>query len=263
MTLTREELTSRLVFNAVLPVIRVMLEDDPVMKKRFATISAQVQFQAKNKEGYVGAFLSFDKGAFSVSQGFVEKPDLLFSFSSLKAMNDMFRGKPVLPSLGPLLPAAFTKPRLLKNVFSVLLGMKLLMPTAKPKTAEQAHLKVKMTLYMVSTALSQMNKAGDPDMQAWTSKQPERIYQWSVDDTDIACYLKVKAGKSKAGRGIYKGRKPFVHMSFKSVDAALPVLANTIDTVSAISQGLVFSDGSPEYGGRLGDFMMKVANLLS
>lgn len=263
MTLSREELTSRLVLNAVLPVIRVMLEDDPRMKKRFEKTQAKVQFQARDKEGYMGAYLDFNQGEFSVHQGFTEKPDLLFSFSSLKAMNDMFRGKPVLPSPGPLLPALLTKPRLLTSVFSVLLGMKLLMPTAKPKTPEQAHLKVKMTLYMVSTALSQMNKAGDPDMQAWTAKQPERIYQWSVDDTDIACYLKVKAGKSKAGRGVYARRQPFVHMSFKSVDAALPVLANTIDTVSAISQGLIFSDGSPEYGGRLGDFMMKVANLLS
>ncbi|NLN93157.1 MAG: hypothetical protein GX130_07620 [Candidatus Hydrogenedens sp.] len=263
MTLTKEELTSRLVFNAVLPVIRVMLEDDPAMKKRFEKTTAQVQFQAKGKEGLVGASLCFDQGTFAVNQGFVEKPDLVFSFKSLKAMNDMFRGKPVLPSPGPLLPAMFTKPRLLKNVFAVLLGMKILMPASKPKTPEKAHLKVKMTLYMVSTALSQMNKAGDPDMQAWTEKQPERVYQWSVDGTDIACYLRVKAGKSKAGRGVYKGRKPFVHMIFKSVDAALPVLGNTIDTVSAIGQGLVFSDGSPEYGGRLGDFMMKVANLLS
>ncbi|HQB03678.1 MAG TPA: hypothetical protein PLY90_10350 [Candidatus Hydrogenedentes bacterium] len=263
MTLTREQLTGRLVLNAVLPVIRVMLEDDERMKDRFADVTGTVQFEADDPDGKIGAWLLFDRGKFEVTQGFTENPDVLFSFSSLKAMNDMFRGKPVLPRLGALLPALMKKPGLVIRVFKVLFGLKLLMPAAKPKNAEQAHLKVKMTLYMVSTALSQMNKAGDTDMQAWTAKQPERIYQWSVDGTDIACYLKVKAGKTKAGRGVHTGRKPFVHMSFKSVDAALPVLANTIDTVSAIGQGLVLSDGSPEYGGKLGDFMMKVANLLS
>jgi len=138
-----------------------------------------------------------------------------------------------------------------------------LVTAAKPKTPEKAYLKVKMTLYMVSTALSQLNKSGDPDMSAWTSKQPERIYQWSVDGTDIACYLKMKAGNTKAGRGVYARRKPFVHMRFSSVDGALPVLANSVDTVSAIAQGFVVNEGSPEYGGRIGDFMMKIAKLLS
>jgi hypothetical protein len=115
----------------------------------------------------------------------------------------------------------------------------------------------------VSTALSQLNKGGDRDMMEWTAKQPERIYQWSVGDADIACWLKVKAGKTKAGRGLYTRRKPFVHMRFESVDAALPVLSNAIDTVQAIAQGLVVSDGSPEYGGKLGDFMQRIAAMLA
>jgi hypothetical protein len=120
-----------------------------------------------------------------------------------------------------------------------------------------------MTLYMVSTALSQMNKAGDPEMSAWTAKQPERIYQWSIDGEDIACHLKIKAGKSKAGRGVYTRRQPFVHMRFSSIENALPVLANEVDSVTAIGKGWVTNDGSPEYGGRIGDFMMRIANLLS
>lgn len=263
MALSDEQLTSRIVLRAVLPVIKVMLEDDPAIKKAFEGVSGTVQFRAEDTDGPVGACLVFDNGTLTVEQGINESADLLFAFPSLKAMNDMFRGKPVLPKLGPLLGGAFKHFGLLVKTFKVLLGMKLLMPTAKPKTPEKAYLKVKMTLYMVSTALSQMNKADDPDMKAWTSKQPERIYQWSVDGTDIACYLKMKAGNTKAGRGQYTRRTPFVHMRFASVDAALPVLANSVDTVSAIAQGLVVNDGSPEYGGKIGDFMMKIASLLA
>ncbi len=263
MSLTDEQLTSRIVLRAVLPVIKVMIEDDPAINSAFAGVSGRVQFRAEDDDGPVGACLVFDNGAFSVEQGIHENPDLLFAFPSLKKMNDMFRGKPVLPKIGPLLRGAFGNLGLLIKTFRVLLGMKLLVPTAKPKSPEKARLKVKMTLYMVSTALSQMNKAGDPEMSAWTAKQPERIYQWSVDGEEIACHLKIKAGKTRAGRGVYTRRAPFVHMRFSSVENALPVLANEVDTVAAIGQGLVTNDGSPEYGGRIGDFMMRIANLLA
>ena len=264
MALSDEQLTSKIVLNAVLPVIKVMVEDDPAINKAFEGVSGKVQFRAEDTDGPVGACLVFDNGAFSVEQGIIENPDLLFAFPSLKKMNDMFRGKPTaLPQIGPLLSGAFSNLGLLIKTFRILLGMKLLMPTAKPKTAEKARLKVKMTLYMVSTALSQMNKSGDPEMSAWTAKQPERIYQWSVDGTDIACHLKVKAGKSKAGRGAYTRRQPFVHMRFSSIENALPVLANEVDSVTAIGKGWVTNDGSPEYGGRIGDYMMRIANLLA
>ena len=157
----------------------------------------------------------------------------------------------------------FKKVGLLIKVFSVLLGLKVLMPDAKPKSVDQAKLKVKMTLYMVSTALSQLNKSGDPDMVKWTSKQPERIYQWSVEPEGIACYLRIKAGKSKAGRGYYTRRKPFVHFKFNGVDGALPILTNEAEIVQAVANGLVEIEGSPEYGGQIGDFMVCIGNMVT
>ncbi len=263
MSPAEEQLTNRIVRHAVLPVVKVMLQDDPKMASKFEGVSGIVQFVAESDNGPAGAYLKFDNGELEVVQEIADNPDVVFHFSSMKKMNDMFRGKPVLPSFGPLLKGMFGNAGLLFKTFAVLLGLKILMPTAKPKTEQQAYLKVKMTLYMVSTALSQMNKAGDPEMSAWTAKQPERIYQWSVDGEDIACHLKIKAGKTKAGRGSYARRAPFVHMRFSSVENALPVLANEVDTVTAIGKGLVTNDGSPEYGGRIGDFMMRIANLLA
>lgn len=262
MSPAEEQLTNRIVRRAVLPVIKVMLQDEPKMGRKFEGVSGIVQFVAESDEGPVGAHLKFDKGALEVVQEIAGNPDVVFHFSSMKKMNDMFRGKPVLPSLGPLMKGLFSNPGLLFKTFSVLLGLKILMPTAKPRNEQQAYLKVKMTLYMISTALSQLNKSGDPDMHAWTAKQPMRIYQWSVAGTDIACYLKVKAGKTKAGRGVYTRRRPFVHMVFRDLDAALPVLASEIDNVQAMSQGLLENEGSPEYGGKMGDFMLRIGNML-
>lgn len=257
MATEKDLLVSRIFLRSVLPVIKVMLEDDPKMAAKFKDVSAIVQFAAADPSGPVGAYLGFENGALTIVQGIAPNPDITFSFPTVARMNAMFAGKPVLPRIKGL-----TKVGLLIKVFGVLLGLKILMPNAKPKTPDKARLKVKMTLFMVAGALSQLNKAGDPDMTKWTRRQPERIYQWSVDGTDIACYLKIKAGKTKAGRGVYARRKPFVHMRFRSVEDALPVLSNSIDTVQAMSQGLVANDGSPEYGGKLGDFMLKIAELV-
>ena len=258
MATEKDLLTSRIVFRAVLPVIKVMLEDDPKTAKKFEGVTAVIQFVAKDAAGPVGAHLKFTDGAFEAVPAIADRADITFSFSSVAKMNAMFCGKPVVPWI-----KGITNVGLLLKVFGVLMGLKLLMPNARPKSPEQARLKVKMTLYMISTALSQLNKAGDPDMSKWTSKQPERVYQWSCEPEGIACYLKVKAGKTKAGRGYFTRRKPFVHMKFSGVEGAIPVLTNSIDTVQAMAQGLVANDGSPEYGGQIGDFMLRIAALLT
>ncbi len=174
-----------------------MLEDDPKTKAKFQGVNAVVQFVAKDDAGSVGAHLKFANGAFQVVQGIADRADITFSFPSIAKMNALFAGKPVLPSIKGLRNIG-----LLIKVFGLLLGLKILMPNAKPKTPDQARLKVKMTLYMVTTALSQLNKAGDPEMVKGTSKQPDRIYQWSCEPEGIACYLRVKAGKTKKPGGV-------------------------------------------------------------
>ncbi|MBN2310938.1 MAG: hypothetical protein JXR94_18330 [Candidatus Hydrogenedentes bacterium] len=258
MATERELLAARIFFRAVFPVIRVLIEDDPRMRARFRGVNATVQIVARDGDGRIGAYLRFADGHFEVVNEIAPNPDITLAFGSVAKMNAMFAGKPVVPRI-----KGIRRVVLLSRVLRLLVALKLLLPDSKPKTSDQARMKVKMTLYMVSTALSQLNKAGDPDMVKWTSKQPERIYQWSCEPEGIAAYLKVKAGKSKAGRGYYTRRKPFVHMKFNGIEGALPVLSNTVDTVEAMAQGLLELEGSPEYGARLGDFMLRVAALVT
>jgi hypothetical protein len=259
MASEQDLLAARIILRAILPVIKVMLNDDPKTKAAFANVEAKVQFVAKDESGPIGAHLVFDKGEFAVVHEIIDDPDIQFSFSSVAKMIAFFTGKPVLPGI-----RGITKIGLLIKIFGILLGLKILMPDAVPKDPHKKRLKVKMTLFMVTTALSQLNKAEDPDMKKFTSKQPERIYQWTVEgEEDIACYLKVKAGKTKAGRGLYTRRKPFVHMKFASIDDALPILANNVDLVEAMATGMVSNEGSPEYGGKIGDFMFRIAALVS
>ncbi|MFZ5565007.1 MAG: hypothetical protein ACOZBW_13240 [Thermodesulfobacteriota bacterium] len=257
MATERELMASRIFLRAVLPVIRVLLEDDPRIRKRFEKVKASVQFVARDPAGDVGACLMFDNGAFTVMQGVLENPDITFVFGSVASMNAMFAGKPALPWIKGLF-----KVGLLIKVMTLLLALKVLMPNCRPTDPLKKRLKVKMTFYMITTAMSQYNKGGDPEMVKWTAKQPERIYQVTVDD-QIAAHLRVKAGQTKAGRGPYTKRRPFIHLRFNGVDGALPVILNDVDMVTAVREGHLSIDGSPEYGRDFGDFMMRIQALIT
>jgi hypothetical protein len=259
---TREYLRTRLFLRAALPTVKVLLEDDPATKKRFANVVAVVQFVARNQPHAVGAYIRFDRGEATVVQGMAQahglRPDVTLSFGSLARLNDFFAGKTVLPGIKGL-----NDPLLVARVVGLLLGLKLMMPTAQPKDAAKRALKIKLTLYMITTALSQYNKGGDAKMTRWTAKQPDRVYQFSVEPEGIAAYLRVRGGQTKAGRGLYQRRRPFVHMRFHGVDGALAVMNKDVEFVEGVGKGFVRIDGSPEYAANLSDFMMRVQALLT
>jgi hypothetical protein len=260
--------TAKLFFNAAFPVMGVALEDDPIMKARFAKVKAVVQIGAKNpggEEGFLACHLVFDRGKFSVVQGPAENPGIALTFSTVAKMNAMFRG-------GAALPAVKGLGRLgtLVKVFSLLMSLMLMMPGSRPKKPEKQKLKVKMSLYMITRALSMYNKLGDPGMAEWCRRQPDRIYQFLVDgdggsgaEPAVAAYLRVKAGKSKSGHGVYTRSSPFVLFHFFSVPGALKVLLKDLGFVEGVEQGCVEIVGSPEYAMYLNDFMSILQGMLT
>jgi hypothetical protein len=267
----RQLLRARLFLRAALPVAKVILEDDPGMKKRFEGVRARVQFLAKGAPEPVGAYLVFGEpaeasdeaaagspsAAFRVEQGFCERPDITFTFGSVQKLNNFFAGKTVLPGIKGLHRLA-----LVAKMLRLLLALKLMLPSVQPKDPAKRRLKVKMTIYMITTALSQYNKGGDPEMTNWTSKQPERVYQMLVEPEGIGAYLRVRGGLTKAGRGVYERRRPFVLMQFHGVDGALAVMNKEVGFIEASAKGFVRIEGSPEYAANLNDFMMRVQGLL-
>jgi hypothetical protein len=268
MTQTIQQTTAKLFFNAAFPVMRVVLEDDPAMKAKFQGVQAVVQIGAFMEEGELLACrLVFDKGRFSVAQGVAgaadNQPDLTLTFSSLAKMNTMFKGGLALPSI-----KGWGNLGLLLKVFSLLMSLMLMMPSSRPKEPVKQRLKVKMSLYMITRALSVYNKLGDPAMSEWCRRQPERIYQFIVDgdgggETAVACYLRVKAGRSKSGHGVYTRRSPFVLFHFFSVGGALKVLLKDVAFVEGVEQGCVEIIGSPEYAMYLNDFMSILQGMLT
>ncbi|MDR1128860.1 MAG: hypothetical protein LBL20_06070 [Treponema sp.] len=258
--------TAKLFFNAAFPVMRVVLEDDPAMKARFAGVKAVVQIGAKNpggEEACLACHLVFDNGGFSVIQGPAENPNIALTFSSVAKMNTMFRGGAALPAI-----KGFGRFGTLVKVFSLLMSLMIMMPSSRPKDPVKQKLKVKMSLYMITRALSSYNKLGDPGMAEWCRRQPDRIYQFLVDgepgaEPAVAAYLRVKAGKSKSGHGVYTRRSPFVLFHFFSVAGALKVLLKDVGFVEGVEQGCVEIVGSPEYAMYLNDYMSILQGMLT
>jgi hypothetical protein len=258
-------MTAKLFFNAAFPVMKVVLEDDAAMKAKFANVKAVVQIGAHDAGGpepFLSCHLVFDNGAFSVELGPAEKPDIALTFSTVAKMNTMFRGGSALPGIKGL-----GKLGLLLKVFSLLMSLMIMMPKSRPTDPEKQKLKVKMSLYMVTRALSTYNKLGDPSMVEWCKRQPERLYQFIVDgpggEQAVACYLRVKAGKSKSGHGVYARRTPFVLFHFYSVEGALKVLLKDVAFVEGVEKHCVEIVGAPEYAMSLNDYMAVIQGMLT
>jgi hypothetical protein len=252
---TRDELKSRLFLRVALPLVKVVREDDPLMRRLTRNMNAVVQFVVRGTD--TGAHLVFADDGLEVVQGVHEKPTVSFAFKDLKSLNDFFAGKLALPSIKGIL-----RLDVILRAVPLLLSLKMLMPAADPKNPAKRALKVKLLLYMVSTALSQLNKAGEPTMAKLTGNSPDRVYQWIVEDGPSA-YLRMRAGKTKAGRGVYTRRRPFVLMRFPDTEGAYQVLTSKVSLVEAVKQGYVVTEGAMEYSKEMGICMQMVEELMT
>ncbi|MEN6638046.1 MAG: hypothetical protein ABFC95_02475 [Smithella sp.] len=72
----------------------------------------------------------------------------------------------------------------------------------------------------------------------------------------------IVGGRTKAGRGVYTRKAPFVHMRFNGLEGAYKVPAESKNTVSATADGDIRLEGSPEYAGNMGSFMMRIQDML-
>jgi hypothetical protein len=248
----KDYILARIMLRAAVPLAKVLVEDDPKMREKYRGFNKIVQFEVKGNDDLITQ-LKFEDGIPKPIFERDENPDVAFIFKSAKQLNAFFAGKPAIPKIKGL-----TKIGVLLKVVPLLLGLTLLLPTKLPKDPDKKRLKVKLLFYMLSSGLSQMNKAGYEDFNEFTRKMPDRVVQWSCLPDGPYAYLRIKLGKTKAGRGQYTRRRPFIDMQFNGVDNAIKVLTNQVDLVQAIADGYLFQEGSPEYGKDLGNFMLTI-----
>jgi hypothetical protein len=131
-----------------------------------------------------------------------------------------------------------------------------------PASQEDRDLLVKLYFYLLANGVSQLNKAGENGVKKWAAASPDRVYAFRViGRDDLAAFIRVKAGKTKASRGRYTRALPFFCLAFRDVDAALGTLLQIDDLFEASCNGKIIMEGAPEFGSTLGDFMLTVAAL--
>ncbi|HSW09502.1 MAG TPA: hypothetical protein VLK32_01215 [Bacillota bacterium] len=253
-----ERLLAALLMNAALPLTRTLLAERPRLARRYGGWNRAVQFQVVGDPD-LACHLQFTDGQLAFVRGRHRSPTIDFRFRRPATFNALLTGRPALPAIRGVL----RDPGTLLGVLPLLLGLTILLPGKRPRDPAGRALKVRLLLYFITVALSQLNRVGDPGMRRFTAEMPDRIFQWSVEPGGPAAYLRVCQGKTKAGKGLYLGRRPFVHMRFASVDAAFLVLAGQVDNVEAMRRGMLVVDGSPEYSKDISTIMKRIEALIA
>ena len=256
-------LTNKIFLCAALPLIKVIGTDVPSLAKKFEHMHAVFQLSAIDPDspgGKVGTHFTVNNGEWKVCADKVATNAYVdLEFKSIDAMNSFLKGK-IGPSTLPKMKGALKYPKVFAALMATLLKMSSVLTAKEPPAAEEdKKLMVKCYFYLLSSGISQLNKQGHPAVHDWTLKSPDRVYAWAVNGyEDISAYLRIKAGKSRAGRGVYKRAMPFFTMRFDSLDSALGILMSTADMLESTKTGKLIMDGAPEFGAQIGEYMMLV-----
>ena len=265
MAHTKEALYSNKIFlNAALPLVKVIANDIPSLKKKFEKTHAVIQVSCLDPEvegGKRGMHFVVNSGEWLVHTCLTEDPHIELEFKSVENLNDFFKGK-ITPAGIPKIRGIKYTGTLVSFVMVLLKMADLLGATEPPKDEATKELLVKCYFYLLSSGISQLNKMGHPGIKDWTSKSPDRVYAFAVDGhPEVSAFIRIKAGKSRAGRGEYKRAMPFFTLRFNNLDSALGILLSIDDMLEATKAGRLIMDGGPEFGAQLGGFMLEVGDL--
>ncbi len=258
-------LTNKIFLNAALPLLKVIANDVPSLAKKFEKVHCIYQVSALDPSAPNGKYathFTVNNGEWKVCADKVAtNAHIELEFKSMETMNAFFKGK-IGPSTLPKMKGIVKKPLEFAAFMAVLLKMSsLLTVTEAPADEETQKLVVKCFFYLLSSGISQLNKHGHEGVQDWAKKSPDRVYAWAVDGyPEVSAFLRVKAGKSRSGRGTYKRAMPFFTMRFDSLPSALGILLSTDDMLESTKRGKLIMDGAPEFGAQIGDFMMQVGD---
>lgn len=262
--LTQEQIfTNKIFLNAALPLVKTIATDVPSLAKLFEHAHAVIQVSAlcdEVPEGKVGMHFVVNSGEWLVHTCLTKDPHIELEFKSVEALNSFFKGNINLGAIPKI--HGIKKAGTLVAFVRVLLKMSsVLTAKAAPEDETEQQLMVKCFFYLLSSGISQLNKNGHQEIHDWALKSPDRVYAFAVDGKpEVSAYIRVKAGKTRAGRGEYKRAMPFFTLRFDSLKSALGILLGTDDMLEATKQGHLIMDGAPEFGAQIGGFLLTVAD---
>ncbi len=257
-----EYYSNMLFLRSVLPVLKTVAEGKQSLRKSWTGKSGICQISCSTEEGRDGTHFFIENGEWTVKSGLYDgKPDVELIFKNRRHLNQFFKGKQ-LPF--PALKGVFAKGGLFLLFMKTLISMGgILASKTPPKEEEDQKILVKCMFNLLSNGISTLNKLGHPEVHPWVKTSPDRVYAWRVDEHDeLSAHIRLKAGNSRAARGIYKRSMPFFTMRFDSILSALGILLDTDDMLASTMSGKLTMEGGPEFGAQLGDRMLLVGSLI-
>ncbi len=264
-----EYYSNKIFLNAAVPLLKVIATDDPKINAKFKKVHCVYQVSALDAnapEGKLATHLVVNGDEWKVHAGKVayrvgKQPFVELEFKSVEQLNAFFKGKIGPGTLPKMRGLNFLKEFL--AFMSCLLRMSsVLSATTPPEKEEDKALMVKCMFYLLTSGISQLNKMEHPEIHEWALKSPDRVYGLAVNDhPESSAYIRVKAGKTRAGRGEYKRAMPFFTLRFSSYDAALGTLLGIDDMLDATKNGRIIMDGGPEFGATFGGFLLTIGDL--
>lgn len=263
-TVTKNDLyAARIFFNSALPLLKVIVESVPKIGKKFQGKSFLFQVSALYpavERGKMATYFDVKDGVFTVHVSeLCEKPDIELEFSDLNKFILFFSGKGMpLPRMKGVAKHLGTFAALLQALLKM---AGLLQATDAPKDEADQKLLTKLYFYLLANGISQLNKAGHEKICAWTSASPDRAYAFAVNgEAELASYIRIFEGNSKAGRGVYPRCKPFLTLRFDTPLHALDILMGKGDMLDYVGKEYLTIEGAPELAGVLGEHMFAVGD---
>ncbi len=261
--------TNKIFLCGALPLLKTIVADIPSLKDKFKNIHCIYQVSCLDPNAPQGKWATHfvvngdewlvhaDKVAHRLGkQKYVE-----LEFKSVDAMNAFFKGK-IAPNTLPKMKGINFVKEFTVFMMALLKMASLLGLTTIPEDEDTKRLLVKCYFYLLSVGISTLNKQGHKEIHDWCLKSPDRVYAWKVDGEDsVSAFIRIKAGKSKAGKGVYKRAMPFFTMRFNNLDSALGILMSIDDMLASVRDGKLIMEGAPEFGAQIGAYMMLVGAL--
>ncbi len=261
--------TNKIFLCGALPLLKTIVNDVPSLKSKFKKVHCVYQVSCLDPDAPDGKWATHfvvngddwlvhaNKVAHRVGkQKYVE-----LEFKSVDAMNAFFKGQ-IGPATLPKMKGVNFVKEFAAFMMALLKMANLLGLETPPEDEETKRLLVKCYFYLLSVGISTLNKLGHEKIHEWALKSPDRVYAWKVNGEDsVSAFIRIKAGKSKAGKGEYKRAMPFFTMRFDSLDSALGILMSIDDMLASVRSGKLIMDGAPEFGAQIGEYMMLVGAL--
>lgn len=261
--------TNKIFLCGALPLLKTIVNDVPSLKSKFKKVHCVYQVSCLDPDAPDGKWATHfvvngddwlvhaNKVAHRVGkQKYVE-----LEFKSVDAMNAFFKGQ-IGPATLPKMKGVNFVKEFAVFMMALLKMANLLGLETPPEDEETKRLLVKCYFYLLSVGISTLNKLGHEKIHEWALKSPDRVYAWKVNGEDsVSAFIRIKAGKSKAGKGEYKRAMPFFTMRFDSLDSALGILMSIDDMLASVRSGKLIMDGAPEFGAQIGEYMMLVGAL--